>query len=269
VRRSFVRLALSLGALVVGLFALPGAARAAEPCGKQRFVTIYDSHGLTMFGDRLDRLLLGSPGAELTSYTLGGASPEWLVTTKVSLRGYFYASCDKIPLVPRAKLDQRKLRAPSLDDLFRAPPGTYDKQVVLITLGSNMPGDPALQAPNVEKIVRRIRAHSNATCVWIGPPSMRKWSTSFGNKVYAALEKGIRAATDDASSNAPACHLIDSRKISSYPAGGDGWHYGFFPAGIEAAKKWADAVGSEVQKILDPTASRALVAQVAHSPGKP
>jgi hypothetical protein len=248
---SSVRLVVSLFACAAMLCVARASAHAATPCGKLRFVTVYDSHGLTMFGDRLDRSLMAMPEAELTSYTLGGASPEWLVSTKVSLRGYFYDSCEKTPLVPRARLDQRKLKAPTLKDLLRDAPGTYDKQVVLITLGSNVPGDPDRQAANVEKIVRRIHSRADAICIWIGPPSMRKWSTSWGDKVYAAIRKGISAADDNPSPKTPACHLIDSRKLSAYPKGGDGWHYGFFPAGIAAAQAWADAVGGEVRKIVE------------------
>jgi len=249
--RDFARLAVSVALAALGLFATEASAEAAPPCGKTRFVTIYDSHGLTMFGDKLDRLLLEQPKTELTSYTLGGASPEWLVSTKVSLRGYLFESCDKIPMISRARLDQRKLRAPKIDDVLRAPPGTYDKQVVLVTLGSNIPGDPAAQVANVEKIVRRIRAHSDAVCIWIGPPTMRKVSKSFSEKVYEAIRKGIADAGKDAPQSGPACHLIDRRAMTVYPKGGDGWHYGFFPAGIEAAEKWAAAVGAEVKKILN------------------
>lgn len=223
----------------------------AAPCGRVRFVTVYDSHGLTAFGERLDGWILAQKEAELESYTLGGASTEWLVTAKVSLRGYHYHSCDKAPILPRARLPQRKLRAPTVDELL-APPGTYEKQVVLVGLGSNMPGEPALQAGNVEQTIRRIRSQSNTVCIWIGPPSMRKWSPSFGDKVYAMLQAGIKAAENDPSlpKGSPACHLIDSRKLSAYPDGGDGWHYGFFPAGIEAATKWANGVTGEVEKLL-------------------
>lgn len=226
------------------------AARAEGPCGKTRFVTVYDSHGLTMFGEQLDRWILAQKGAELDSYTLGGASPEWLVTTKVSIRGYHYHSCDKTPILPRSKLDQRKLRAPTIDELLDAPKGTYDRQVVLVTLGSNIPGDPTAQIKNVEKTVRQIRSHPGAICVWIGPPSMRKIKPSFAERVYEAIRKGIEAADDTQGRGAPACWLVDSRKLSSYPDGGDGWHYGFFPAGIEGAIQWADGVTKAVEKIL-------------------
>jgi len=244
------RRVLSLGIALASLLVAREEAHAA-PCGRFRFVTVYDSHGLTTFGERVDGWILAQKEAELESYTLGGASTEWLVTSKVSLRGYHYHSCDKAPILSRARLPERKLRAPTLDELF-APPGTYEKQIVLVGLGSNMPGEPALQVGSVEKTIRRIRSQPNTICVWIGPPSMRKWSPAFGEKVYAMLRAGIKAAEDDPSGSkgAPACHLIDSRNLSAYPDGGDGWHYGFFPAGIDAATKWADGVTGEVEKIL-------------------
>ncbi|MDI1449135.1 hypothetical protein [Polyangium sp. 6x1] len=241
------RRVLSLGIALASLLVTRAEAEAA-PCGRVRFVTVYDSHGLTAFGDRLDSWLLAQKDAELESYTLGGASTEWLLTAKVSLRGYHYHSCDKSPILARVRLPERKLRAPTLDELL-APPGTYEKQVVLVGLGSNMPGEPSLQVGNVEQTIRRIKSRPNTVCIWIGPPSMRKWSPSFGDKVYAMLRDGIQAATDDPKA-APACHLVDSRKLSAYPDGGDGWHYGFFPAGIEAATKWADGVTSELEKVL-------------------
>ncbi|MRG93322.1 SGNH/GDSL hydrolase family protein [Polyangium spumosum] len=223
----------------------------AAPCGRVRFVTVYDSHGLTAFGERIDGWILAQKDAELESYTLGGASTEWLVAAKVSLRGYHYHSCDKTPILPRIRVPERKQRAPSVDELL-APPGTYEKQVVLVGLGSNMPGEPALQVKNVEQTIRRIRSRPDTVCVWIGPPSMRKWSSGFGDKVYAMLRAGIKAVEDDPTwpAGSPACHLIDSRKLSAYPDGGDGWHYGFFPAGIEAATKWADGVTGELEKLL-------------------
>ena len=79
---------------------------------------------------------------------------------------------------------------------------------------------------------------------------MRKWNEAFGDRTYQALREGIEAADDSHGKGEPACHLIDSRKLSSYPDGGDGWHYGFFPAGIQGAIQWADGVCAAVEKIL-------------------
>jgi hypothetical protein len=231
------------------------AAEAADPCGRTRFVTVYDSHGLTPFGDRLDGLLVSYPGAELTSYTLGGASPSWFSRGRVSPRGYVFDSCDGKPLVPRSKLHQQDVRTPVLEDLLRVPEGTYERQVVILTLGSNVPGEPAVQTAPVERVVRAIDARPEAVCIWIGPPAIRSWSAAYSEEVYQAIRDGIRAAEGarpvmTSARRRPACHLIDSRPFSTYPAGGDGMHYGFNTAGIAAAYRWADGVGREIDRIL-------------------
>jgi hypothetical protein len=239
----------ALGALAaLGLGA--GEARGGATCGKVRFLAFYDSHGLTPFGDRLDALLLASPGGELTSYTLGGASPGWFLRRPISPRGYFFQSCEGKPLLPRSKLRQQDLRTPSLEDLLRVPEGTYDKQVVVLTLGSNVPGHPWVHTLPVERIVRTINARSDAVCIWVGPPSIRNWSPEYSEKVYAALRDGIQAASVGQARKGPACHLVDSRPLSSYPPGGDGTHYGFTPRATAAAHQWADGVGREIDRIL-------------------
>jgi hypothetical protein len=222
-----------------------------KPCGRTRFLAVYDSHGLTPFGDRLDALLRGHSEAELSSFTLGGASPSWLVRRPISPRGYVYNSCDGKAPLPRSKLQKHDLRTPSLDDLLRVPEGTYDRQVVVLTLGSNVPGDPNVLTPPVEQIVRAIDARPDAVCVWIGPPAIRSWSAGYADKVYTAIRDGIRAAEGaHGARQGPACHLIDSRRYSSYPAGGDGTHLGFTAAGVAAANRWADGVAHELDRIL-------------------
>jgi hypothetical protein len=225
-------------------------AQAADPCGRTRFVAVYDSHGLTPFGDRLDGLLASYPGAELTSYTLGGASPSWFLRGRVSPRGYVFDSCEGKPLLPRSKLRQQDVRTPVLEDLLRVPDGTYERQVVILTLGSNVPGDPAVQTAPVERVVRAINARPEAVCIWIGPPAIRSWSAAYSEEVYQAIRDGIRAAETAKPRRGPACHLIDSRPFSNYPAGCDGTHYGFNAAGVAAAYRWADGVGREIDRIL-------------------
>jgi hypothetical protein len=233
--------ALGLGAREAG---------AGDACGKIRFLAVYDSHGLTPFGDRLDAFLFAYPAAELTSFTLGGASPSWLLRRPLSPRGYYFHSCEGKPLLPRSRLQKQDLRTPSLDDLLRVPEGTYDKQVVVLTLGSNVPGYPWVHTQPVEQIVRTINARPEAVCIWVGPPSIRNWSPEYGDKVYAALRDGIQAAAAGQARRGPACHLIDSRRLSAYPPGGDGTHYGFTPRATAAAHTWADGVGREIDRIL-------------------
>lgn len=232
----------------IGLAA--SAAEAAERCGRIRFVTVYDSHGLTPFGDGLDGWAASFPGAELTSYTLGGASPNWLLRRPISPRGYVFNSCEGKPLLPRSKLSKRNVRTPVLEEILRVPEGTYERQVVILTLGSNVPGAPAVHTAPVERIVRAVNTRPDAVCIWVGPPTSRKWSATYSDRVYQAIREGIRAAEGAQPRRAPACHLIDSRRFSAYPAGGDGTHYGFSPAGIAEAHRWADGVGREIERIL-------------------
>lgn len=241
--------ALALGLTIAALSVGAREAEAAVPCARTRFVTVYDSHGLTPFGDRLDGLLASYPGAELTSYTLGGASPSWFLHQRVSPRGYVFESCEGKPLVPRSKLRQQDVRTPVLEDLLRVPEGTYERQVVILTLGSNVPGAPAVQTAPVERVVRAINARPDTVCIWIGPPAIRSWSAAYSEEVYQAIRDGIRAAATSPKPG-PACHLIDSRPFSTYPAGGDGMHYGFSAAGVAAAYRWADGVGREIDRIL-------------------
>jgi hypothetical protein len=226
------------------------AAPAADPCGRVRFVTVYDSHGLTPFGDRLDGILLAVPGSELQSYTLGGASPGWLLRRPISPRGYQFDSCEGKPLLPRSRLRKRDMRTPLLDDLLRVPEGTYERQVVILTLGSNVPGAPAVHTEPVERVVRSLAARPDAVCIWVGPPAIRSWSAGYSDQVYAAIREGIRAAERASPRRGPACHLVDSRRFSVYPAGGDGTHYGFTPSGTAAAHRWAEGVGREIDRIL-------------------
>ena len=224
--------------------------RAREAAGRTRFVTLYDSHGLTPFGDRLDGLLLGVPGSDLTSYTLGGASPGWFLRRPISPRGYVFNSAEGKSILPRSKLRKHDVRTPPLDELLRVPEGAYDRQVVILTLGSNVPGAPAVHTAPVERIVRSIHARPDAVCIWVGPPAIRSWSPAYSDKVYAAIREGIRAAEGDGPRRPPACHLIDSRPFSTYPAGGDGTHYGFTPNATAAAHRWAEGVGREIDRIL-------------------
>ncbi len=241
----------ALALLAVASLALVGSpAQAAESSARVRFVAIYDSHGLTPFGDRLDAGLLAYPGADLTSYTLGGASPSWLLRGQTSPRGYVFDSADGKPILPRFRLTKRDVRTPALDELLHVPEGAYERQVVILTLGSNVPGSPWVQTAPVESIVRTIDARPDALCIWVGPPSIRSWSAGYSDRVYEAIREGIRAAEAARPGRGPACHLIDSRRFSTYPPGGDGTHYGFVPSGIAAANRWADGVAREIEGIL-------------------
>jgi hypothetical protein len=107
-------------ALGVALLALawPAVALAGGPCARTRFLMMTDSHGLTAFGDVMDRWLLSQPGAELESFTLGGSNPEWWFRGTATPRGYVYRSCEGGAPRPRARLIHQPLRAPYLPELL-------------------------------------------------------------------------------------------------------------------------------------------------------
>jgi hypothetical protein len=113
-----------------------------------------------------------------------------------------------------------------------------------------VPGEPNVLTAPVEQAVRSIDARSDTVCVWVGPPAIRKWSAGYADKVYAAIRDGITAAESGASRKTPRCHLIDSRRYTSSPTGGDGTHLGFTAAGVAAANRWADGVEQEIEQIL-------------------
>jgi len=107
---------------------------------------------------------------------------------------------------------------------------------IIIALGSNyLRGYPETTLTNdVKQLLRSIK-ESKTTCIWVGPPEMRKFRTelpAFVPKLEALVK--------------PACIFVDSRLFTHYPnQGGDGVHF-------EAkelkpiAKSWAN----EVAKII-------------------
>ena len=254
-QRALSALVFTLATLGVGA----RAAQAADPCGRTRFVTVYDSHGLTPFGDRLDGMLASYPGAELTSYTLGGASPSWFLRGRVSPRGYVFNSCEGKPLLPRSKLRQQDVRTPVLEELLRVPEGTYERQVVILTLGSNVPGESG-GADGARRAGRARHQRPARGGVHLdrpaGHPELERRLLRRGLPGHPRRDprrgaaKPVTMGGPSPPRRGPACHLIDSRPFSTYPAGGDGTHYGFNAAGVAAAYRWADGVGRGIDRIL-------------------
>jgi hypothetical protein len=232
-------------------------AAASGPCGRTRILFFSDSHGLTAFGDFMDNWLLTVPDSELHSFTIGGSSPQWWFRGTTTPRGYVFKSCDGQPLQARNNLTHRRVKTPFLPELLEVPEDHYDRQVVIVALGSNVPGRPAVHTEWTERMVRAITRRPENTCIWIAPPTMRKLSRGYSDQIYEAIRDGISAARVNAPAD-PAgpggrCHLIDSRQFSEYPKGGDGVHYPFSSDGLVAAKRWTDGVIGEIQGILGPS----------------
>lgn len=263
-RRSAVLALAVLAAAVAAPLAAPApaAAQAAAraPCGKTRILWISDSHALGPFGDRLDAWLGERPGADVTTYAMGGSSPSWWFRGNIAEHGFVFDGCAK-PLPARRTLRHRRLATPLLPVLLDIPEGTYDREVVLVAQGSNVPGLPTVYEEGAERLVRAIHAKRHRECVWIGPPRMRNRKERLAEEIYAAIRRGIEAAAD-----AGPCRLIDSRPFVEYPKNeGDGVHYPFTRAGVEAGHRWADGVIRELAPLFDPAPLQAAAAPGAAS----
>lgn len=257
-------------------------AAASTPCGTTRVVTIYDSHGLSSFGDALDGWYVSLPDVEVVSYTLGGASAPWLFRNSGSPRGYFFRNCGGKPLVRRDQFKKESLRTPDLAQVLDAAAGQYRRQVFVFVLGSNTPGMPSVNTEPARQVVKLLRKYPNVACVWVGPPTMRKSSPLFVEAVYAAIRAGIATGANDAAAGfagvAPettqGCLMIDSRPFSTYPEGGDGVHYGFGKAARAASRFWSDHVVTLIREgtgLGDPDAQPPAGLQLAgdSDPGSP
>lgn len=251
----------NLGGLSLGLLCLvvalpiatfPPARASAEPrkpCGTMRVLFLSDSHALGPFGEMLDTWLLGLPGAEVSTWAIGGSSPEWWFKGNRSNHAYAFHSCDGPPK-PRKTLKHLDLHAPRLTEILPAKEGAYDRELVILGQGSNVPGTPAIYEALSAKLVKAVHdGRRPRTCVWIAPPKMRQWGPRYAEDVFVAIANGLRMAARD---GAP-CTLIDSRKYSDYPAlEGDGVHYPFTRAGLQAARRWADGVIAELAPLVPP-----------------
>lgn len=228
---------------------------AQAPCARDRILFLTDSHGLGPFGEAMNRWLLGVPEAELQTYALGGSSPPWWYRGTVSPHAFTFNSCDGRPLPAGRPVADGLVRAPSLETLISEGDGRYRRQIVILEQGGNVPGLPSLYREWGARMVKAILSRPHNVCVWIAPPKMAKVGAAYSQKVFEAIRDGIADAAGDLRLASPdeACLLVDSRPVSEYP-GGDGYHYPYSARGIEAARKWADAVIQAIRGRVLPVA---------------
>ncbi|MFO0757645.1 MAG: hypothetical protein U0359_14205 [Byssovorax sp.] len=243
-------LAASLAAASAALLSLafPVERALAEPphCGALRVLFLSDSHALGPFGERLEAWFLKLPGAAVSTYAIGGSSPAFWFKGNRSNHAFVFHGCGGAP-VPRKNLKHLEMWTPLLADILKPPAAPPEREMIVIGQGSNVPGTPSVYVEQAERLARAAHDGRPRTCVWIGPPRMRRWGPRYLDEVYGAIEAGLQAA---AAGGAP-CTLIDSRKHSAYPDGeGDGIHYPFSPAGLAAAVRWADGVIAELGPLV-------------------
>lgn len=237
------------GALAAAAFTIaapPASAEARRPCGKTRILFLSDSHALGHFGEVVERWLTARPGAEVHTYAMGGSSPQWWFKGNIAEHGHVYHSCDG---PPTARMNMRHVRSatPLITELMNVPASTYEREVVILAQGTNVPGTPSIYKEWSTKLVKATQPNKQRACVWIAPPKMRDRSPRYSDQIFAAIQEGLQSAAKE---GAP-CRLIDSRSYSDYPeTGGDGVHYSFSAAGQAATTKWAEGVIEELKPLL-------------------
>ena len=192
----------------------PGMCEA--PIAGRHVLLLGDSHtsGTSSFGTRLVRDLspLLPAGLALRRFAVSGsAANHWIIGENLHLLG-IDSYCDGIGFTPGELPDN----FPAAPELLANP----NLAAVVIALGTN---DVYLRCQVVEKVqMARVQKLLNlipedVPCVWIGPPPQVE-SALIKHCVDQDLEKG-RAVFNTfvdrlATTVAPRCHFIDSRKFS-------------------------------------------------------
>ena len=203
------------------------------------FLFIGDSHSAGVFGRKLDESLRTLPRASVRTFARCAATAQWWFDGTSTYCGYFDRLSDgRIISFP----DAIHAPTPLLTKLLAEPVSIGDRRVTVVALGSNDLGwlPAKVVGENVERMTDVIRK-SGSECIWVGPPSMRKFGDAKVAAMYTAIAGAVRAPGGDL------CRIVDSRKYTNYPqTGGDGVHYNF-KNGAEAAAKWARGVFDEIR----------------------
>jgi len=205
---------------------LLAAALAAPAAAAETILVVGDSHTVGAFGQRLDGALRAEAGTRVATYGVCSASPQSYLSETEHSCGFLFrdfrgaAPAKWLGNRVREANQARFVRTPELAQLV----SDYTPTLTVVALGSN-----GLTEDSVRRTLEAV--HKNgAACVWIGPPDMRKPSSTSIDAIYAILRKQkVTEKATIAQARADSCRLIDSRAFGylRYPANsGDGTHYG-------------------------------------------
>ncbi len=187
-----------------------------------------DSHSVGPFGRTLDQSLRAEPDTQVRLEASCGSIIRWWYTGHATPCGYLsiHSNGERISL-PKAK-------TPLLETLINET----KPDLIVVELGSNyLRGYPdETLISDVKRLLLDLKK-SGSSCVWVGPPSMRKFKHEL-NPFIPKLEKMIT----------PQCRWINSLPLTHYPeTGGDGVHYES-PGLKEIGVSWAKAVSEIISK---------------------
>ncbi len=221
---------------LLGIVGFLGVADASTAAAKDRFVVVTDSHGIYHFGEGIENWLIQrKPKPEYEIVSSGGYMPtQW--TPRVDAAGKAHSSQKRHTTTcgaryrTRASASVRECKAmttPFLNEVWadQGPRKAGERRITVIAHGTNLPtsGREGLIASTV-RLIQDAFAQSDE-CVWVGPPNMTRPGNTpkevqFKYEVIEAAIQKVREKTGKT------CGLIDSRQVSTYPAGGhDGVHY--------------------------------------------
>ncbi len=193
-----------------------------------RVLHIGDSHSMGIYGKTIDGLMRET-GASVKTEAYGGANPQWFMNGQRAVCG----SYSKDENGKEVTTGNNQVNTPKLSDMLK----NYKPSVLVVSLGANMVGYPeSTQRTMVRSLLDQAKA-AGCKIVWVGPPDSRKLSDSSCDRLYKVLQSELPKYDGV---------LVDSRKYTKYPSGGDGIHY-WGTEGVAQAKNWANEAMNDIQ----------------------
>lgn len=190
----------------------------------QRVLYIGDSHSVGIFGHSITTLIRDMLPKNVAFMAVAscGSEPRWWLDGKTT-------NCGLRTLYPNGFDNEiHKAQTPKIAELLNI----VQPKITIVQLGSNLLLMNNEEREKATDEMMGLLEHKGGQCVWISAPDSRKFSSTELGNVYELLKKLAKKHH---------CKLIDSRKYTKYPAGGDGLHYGG-KDGAPIAKYWAEKV---------------------------
>ena len=197
----------------------------------KKILFIGDSHAVGLFGKELfDRLHNKFPESELYFYAVCGSSPRWWINSHETKCGYWQLESNG------HEIKTKQAFTPDLKALLH----NIKPNLVIVEQGTNL---IKLKTEDVKQeviqLIDFIKATTPAKIFWIGPPDARIYSKKALKATFLAMSKVCAGQK-------PKIILIDSRKVTHYPASAkDGIHYNGIQGELEHIK-WATKVANVI-----------------------